>query len=125
MRQYDNEDYLRAEHLLKDGVYRAFEVEIEEVLTGCPLTKRLQPTEGYALKFKGADRVLGLGMTNFSLCCAITGDSDPETWVGKSVRLEVRKVRDRKATQPAIRIIPPQGTEMRSGLLRELGSRYE
>ena len=124
--KYNNEEYLRAEHLLKDGKYKSVQLPIEAVLEGCPLQKKLEPTQGFAIRFKGATKVLGLGTTNFSLACASTGESDPAKWIGKTLRIEVRKVRGKTkgTTQPAIRIIPPDGTEIRSGLAKELGESY-
>ncbi len=124
--KYANEEYLRAEHLLKDGRYLSCSLEVESVVEGCPLQRKLKPSQGYGLRFKGKGKILGLGATNFSLMCAVAGDSDPSTWAGKVVRLEVRRVRAQTGgTQPAIRIIPPDGTELRSGLVKELGERYE
>jgi hypothetical protein len=125
--KFTNEQYLRAEHLLVDGQYKAFVMEIAGVLTDAPLQRKLQSTKGLALKFAKTDKVLGLGQTNESLITVIAGDSRPEKWVGLKVRLEVRKVRKAGGggTQPAIRIIPPVGTELRSGLAKELGESYE
>jgi hypothetical protein len=125
--KYQNEEYLRAEHLLKDGKYRTVQLPIEAVIEDCPLQRKLEPSKGYAIRFKGATKVLGLGTTNFSLVCASIGESDPANWIGKTLRIEVRKVRGKTkgTTQPAIRIIPPDGTELRSGLIKELGERYE
>lgn len=123
--KYANEEYLRAEHLLKDGLYKSFSLQIEDVIEGCPLQRKLKSTQGYGIRFKGATKILGLGPTNFSLLCAATGESDPALWVGKTVRIEVRKVRSQAGgTQPAIRVMPPDGTELRSGLIKELGEAY-
>jgi hypothetical protein len=124
--KYANEEYLRAEHLLKDGKYRTVQLPIEAVIEGCPLQRKLKATQGFGLRFKGATKILGLGATNYSLVCASTGESDPANWIGKTIRIEVRRVRSQAGgTQPAIRIIPPDGTELRSGLIKELGERYE
>ena len=134
MTRYNDEPYIRAEDLLSGGRYVTAVCEIEAVLEGAPLTRRLRPMEGLALKLKGVSvpyrvletKVLGLGATNEGLCKAIFGDAKPATWVGKQITLEVRRVRGQRKgeTQPAIRIMPPAGTEMRSGLIRELGEAY-
>lgn len=125
MGKYNNESYLRAEDLLIGGKYHRAVLEIEDVLTGAPLTRRLKPVEGLALKFKGKDKVLGLGTTNESLCKVVFGDASPDKWRGKTVTIEVRRVRAKTGTQPAIRVIPLPGTELRSGLAREIGEAYE
>lgn len=133
VRKYINEPYLRAEHLLVDGRYKPFELVVCGVLTDAPLQRKLQAAKGVALVFqsqsgKPVEKVLGLGQTNESLMTVIAGDSRPEKWIGQKVRLEVRKVRKAErggGNQPAIRIIPPAGTELRSGLAKELGEQYE
>ena len=123
--KYNNEPYLRAEDLLVDGKYQSPTLEIEAVVYGCPLTRKLKPCEGLGLKFKGREKVLGLGTTNESLMKVIAGDARPESWNGKKITLEVRMVQGQQKgeTQPAIRIIPPSGTVMRSGLVRQLGAK--
>lgn len=131
--KYTNEPYLRAEHLLVNNAYKAFELKVVAVLTDAPLQRKLQSCKGVALKFESMDgkpvgKVLGLGSTNESLMTVIAGDSRHEQWVGKKVRLEVRQVRSAErggGKQPAIRIMPPPGTEIRSGLAKELGESYE
>jgi hypothetical protein len=126
MGKYNDEPYLRSEDLLRDGKYLGATLEIEDVLEGAPITRKLKPIQGLALKFKGRDKVLGLGATNEALCKTIFGDTRHQTWIGKSVTIAVRRVRGMRKgeTQPAIRIIPPPGTEVRSGLARELGEAY-
>lgn len=125
MDKYNGEDYLRAEHLLKGGKYQTMTLEIENVLEGCPMMRQKQKYEGLGLKFKGAKKVLGLVKTNESLCSAACGESKPEDWIGRKVTLEVREVRDPNGgTTPAIRIIPPKGTAIRTGLVRHLGKAY-
>lgn len=126
MAEYNDEPYLRSEDLLVGGKYVTATVEIEEVLEGCPLTRKLKEHKGIALKLKGKEKVLGLGLTNEQLLKVVCGDCRPSEWKGKTIKLEVRKVRGktRGTTQPAIRIMPPPGTEMRSGLIKELGESY-
>lgn len=127
MRRYNDEAYLRSEDLLRDGKYLTVTLEIEDVLEGAPLTRKLKPVEGFALKFKGKEKVLGLGTTNEALCKTIFGDARPQAWIGKQITLAVRKVRGLRkgTTQPALRLIPPVGTEIRQGLARELGDAYD
>lgn len=126
VKPYNDEPYLRAEDLLVDERYSTFTLEIVAVLSGAPLTRRLRPVTGYALAFKGCQKVLGLGATNEALIKVITGDSRPAKWIGRTVTLEVRRVRSARKgeTQPAIRLMPKVGTEMRSGLKKELGDAY-
>ena len=122
MIKYTNQAYLRAEDLLKGGVYVSRELEVEDIVTDCPLQRKQKLFHGIGLKFKGAEKVLGLGVTNEGLMKVICGDADPKTWVGHKVKLEVRRVKKAGGgTQPAIRIIPEKGTELRSGLVKELG----
>lgn len=125
MDKYTNEPFLRSEHLLRDGNYVSPTVEVEAILTDVPLMRKKKAYNGIALKFAKSDKVLGLGITNESLMNVICGDSQPEKWVGKKVKLEVREVNNANGgTEPAIRIMPPAGTKMRSGLARQLGAAY-
>lgn len=126
MKKYTTEVFLRSEHRLKDGAYIDRECVIEDVLTDVPLMRKQKAFAGIALKFKDMDEVLGLGITNHSLVIVICGDRRPETWIGKTVTIEVREVRSLTGgTEPAIRIMPPKGTVMRSGLVRQLGESYK
>jgi len=122
---YNNEDYMRSEDLLRDGKYITFTGKIEAVIDGCPLTRRLKKVNGLGIKFVGAHKILGLGLSNESMLKAALGDARPDTWIGKEITLQVRKVRAQSGTQPAIRIMPPKGMEIRSGLAKELGTAYE
>lgn len=127
LQRWNNEDYLRSEDMLREGKYIPRTLKIEAVIEGCPLTRRLKKVEGLALKFAGANKILGLGLTNEALVKAITGDARPEKWIGCEVTLAVRRVRSATGGdgQPAIRIMPPKGMAIRSGLAKELGEAYE
>lgn len=125
MDKYNGEEYLKSEHLMKENAYQTWTLEIENVLEGCPMMRGNKKYEGLGLKFKGAKKVLGLVKTNESLCIVTCGDANPEKWIGHKVTLEVREVRDVSGgTTPAIRIIPPKGTSIRTGLVRHLGKTY-
>jgi len=39
------------------------------------------------LAFKGADKKLGLNVTNGQIIEAVTGDADPDNWIGKTITL--------------------------------------
>lgn len=124
--KYNDEPYLRSEDLLIDGVYKTITAKIESVLTEAKLNRRNKTYLGFALKFEGKEKVLGLGLTNESLLKAITGDARPEKWIGHTVTLEVREVRSATGgTEPAIRIMPEKGTRLRSGLIRQLGGEWK
>ena len=126
MVKYTNEAYLRAEDMLRGGEYQSMELEIADVVTECPLMRKNATFNGIGLAFKGASKVLGLGITNESLVKVVTGESNPKEWIGKKVTLEVREVRAATGgTTPAIRIIPKDGTKMRANLSKQLGKRYE
>ena len=123
MTQYTNEPYLRAEHLLRDGNYLKPTLKVIDVLEGAPLTRKLKPYAGIALKFENQAKVLGLGQTNESLMACVCQDATPSSWIGRSIVIEVREVRSpRGGTEPAIRIMPQEACSMRGGLFRELGN---
>jgi len=120
--KYTNEPYLRAEHLLRDGNYLRPTLTVVAVLEGAPLTRKLKPYAGLALKFEGQATVLGLGQTNESLMACVCQDATPASWIGRSIVIEVREVRSPSGgTEPAIRIMPQEAVPMRSGLAREMG----
>lgn len=123
---YTNEPFLRSEHLLRDKQYVSPKLTIKAVLTGVPLMRKNKTYLGVALQFEKLEQVLGLGVTNESLMCVIAGDGKHDKWIGVVVTLEVREVNSVSGgTEPAIRIMPPKGTKMRSGLLRQLGKKID
>ena len=105
-RTYKDEPYLRAEHLLRDGKYKAATVEIADVVYDCPGKKGDKDKMMKGLAFVGSDKVLGLNTTNESLVCWQTGDNRPDKWIGKKIQLVVRLVRNKKLEEPAIRVWP-------------------
>jgi hypothetical protein len=105
-RQFKDEQYLRAEHLLKDGKYQAVTVEIADVVWNCPIKKGDKDTTTLGVAFVGSDKVLGLNRTNDSLICLQTGHGKPESWIGHKIQLVVRLVRNKKVEEPAIRVWP-------------------
>lgn len=105
-RTYNDEPYLRAEHLLRDGKYQAVTVEIADIVYECPSKKGDRDGIMKGLAFVGTDKVLGLKPTNESLLCIQTGNGKPESWIGHKIQLVVRIVRNKKLVEPAIRIWP-------------------
>jgi hypothetical protein len=123
---YTNEPFMRSEHLLRGGKYASPTCKVSAVLTGVPLMRKNKSYQGIALQFEGQTKVLGLGVTNESIMAVVAGDSNPQAWIGVAVKIEVREVNSASGgTEPAIRIIPPAGTKMRSGLVRQLGKKIE
>ncbi len=126
MKKYTNEPFLRSEHLMTNGNYRSVAVEVLDVLSGVPLMRKNKSFPGVALAVTGFDKVLGLGITNESLMAVVCGDADYDKWKGKTIQLEVREVNSATGgTEPAIRIMPPNGCKIRSGLARQLGKSIE
>jgi hypothetical protein len=103
--KYNGEQYLRAEHLLRDGKYIAAQVKISGIVEGCPLNNG---KETMGLAFEKSDKVLGLNKTNYNMLCWELGDGIPQLWVGKSVLLVVRLIWNKKLKlhEPAVRIWP-------------------
>lgn len=91
-RQYADEQYLRAEHLLHDGKYRAVTVEISDVVWGCKVKKGDKDAVTIGLAFKGSDKVLGLNRTNEGMVCHVTGQGNHDKWIGHKIQLVVRLV---------------------------------
>jgi len=112
LRTYANEEYLRAENLLKNGRYLTTRVTVSDIVKACPKgggkddkqTKRKM----LGLAFEGKDRVLGLNATNYGVMCWEHGEGNPIEWVGKKVTLSVRLYYNKKTKvlEPAIRILP-------------------
>lgn len=105
-RQYNDEPYLRAEHLLRNGRYQSAVVEIAAVVLNCPVKKGDKDKLTKGVAFVGTDKVLGLNVTNESLICFQVGEGKPEKWVGHKIQLVVRLVRNKKLMEPAIRVWP-------------------
>lgn len=109
-RQYKDEPYLRAEHLLRDGKYHSVIVEIADVIWNCPGKKGDKDKLMKGLSFVGTDKVLGLNATNESLVCLQTGHGNPDKWAGNKIQLVVRLVPryvgKTKVEEPAIRVWP-------------------
>jgi len=126
MTTYTNETFLRSEHLLRDGKYVSPKLTVKAVLSCVPLMRKNKAYQGIALVFEKQEKVLGLGATNESLMAVATGESSFEKWIGQAIVLEVREVNSAGGgTEPAIRIRPPDGVKMRSGLTKQLGKRIE
>ncbi len=68
-RFFKDEQYLRAEHLLRDGKYQAVIVEIADIIWNCPIKKGDKETTTIGVTFAGSEKVLGLNRTNESLIC--------------------------------------------------------
>ncbi len=119
---YTNEPFLRSEHLMRGGDYLSPKLKVAGVISEVPLMRKNKAFKGIALAFEGQEKVLGLGVTNESLMAVVTGESNSAKWIGATVTLEVREVNNASGgTEPAIRIMPEQGTKIRSGLVRQLG----
>lgn len=104
--KFNQHKYLRAEHLLKDGRYLAATVKISHIVDECPIKRGDQEGQTTGVMFAGSEKVLGLNHTNHSQLCWELGDGKPEAWVGKTVSLVVRLVRNKKVLEPAIRVWP-------------------
>lgn len=107
-RFYNDEPYLRSEHLLKGGKYNAVSVEIEDIVHDCPGKKGDKDKIMLGLAFKNATKILGLNKTNESLVCIEAGSGNPADWIGKKIMLVVRLIPNKrqKTEEPAIRIWP-------------------
>jgi len=106
LRKYNGEIYLRAEHLLKQGKYIAAKVTIADIVEDCPIKRGDKDGSTIGLLFEKSDKVLGLNHSNFSLVCWELGEGKPADWIGKSITLCVRLVRNKKLFEPAIRVWP-------------------
>jgi hypothetical protein len=104
--KYTNQTYLRAEHLLKGGKYATVKVTIEDIIEDCPIKRGETTSTTIGLAFSKSDKILGLNKTNHSLACWELGEGRPQDWIGKSLVLCVRLVRNKKIVEPAIRIWP-------------------
>jgi len=104
--KFNGEQYLRAEHLLRNGKYVAAKVKVCGVIEDCPIKRGDKDGSTIGLRFENSDKVLGLNRTNHSLICWETGEGKPERWVGHTITLVVRLVRNKKLLEPAIRIWP-------------------
>lgn len=107
-RTYNDEPYLRSEHLLKNGKYHAVSVEIEDIVHDCPGKNGEKDKIMMGLAFKNATKILGLNKTNESLVCIETGSGNPTDWIGKKIMLVVRLIANKrqKTVEPAIRVWP-------------------
>ena len=107
-RPYNDDPYLRSEHLFRDGKYIAVKVTIDKVVTNCPGKKGNKDTIMLGVAFTNSDKVLGLNRTNESLICWETGEGNRKKWVGKEITLCVRLIEDKrkKVKEPAIRVWP-------------------
>ena len=104
--KYTDQVYLRAEHLLKGGRYATVKVTIENIIEDCPIKRGDKDASTIGLAFQKSDKILGLNRTNHSLVCWELGEGRPQDWVGKSITLVVRLVRNKKVVEPAIRVWP-------------------
>lgn len=122
-RTYKDEQYLRSEHLLRDGKYQSVVVTIADIVWDCPIKKGDKESTTKGLAFIGSEKVLGLNRTNESNVCLETGEGKPESWIGKKIQLVVRLVRNKKVEEPAIRVWPskpiPRG-QVRDQMGREI-----
>ena len=104
--KYNDQPYLRAEHLLKHGKYIAAKVTIEDIVEDCPIKRGDKDGQTIGLSFAKSDKILGLNKTNYSLVCWELGEGKPQDWIGKQITLVVRLVRNKKLNEPAIRVWP-------------------
>jgi hypothetical protein len=104
--KYTDQTYLRAEHLLRNGKYIAAKVTIEDIVEDCPIKRGDKDGVTIGLAFAKSDKILGLNKTNYSLVCWELGEGKPQDWIGKQITLVVRLVRNKKLTEPAIRVWP-------------------
>jgi len=114
-RVYKSDQYLRSEHLLRDGKYVAVNWTIKDVVYDCPkkkMGKEKGDSDGGMAKMTGIEfnesngKVLGLNVTNESMVCWVTGQGTPSQWVGHKIMLVVRLIKNRQKNvmEPAIRV---------------------
>jgi len=60
------------------------------------------------IRFKGAQKSLGLNVTNATIIEAVTGESDPDKWAGKKIVLRRAMCRD----DECIRVDLPEGAKL-------------
>lgn len=108
MRPYNDEPYLRAEHILHKGKYTARRVEIADVIFSCIGQKGTKTKKMNGIAIKGSDKVLGLNATNESVISWDLGEAFSDAWVGRSIMIVARLVYDKKEKRdiPALRVWP-------------------
>ncbi len=118
--------FLYAEDLLKNQQFQTVTVQIAQVIEPNKITAANgKIVNKYCLKFVGKEKILALCKTNASMIHFTTGDPPGESWVGKSITLQVRNVEAFGETVLAIRVIPPSGTRVRKTILERLGTKAE
>lgn len=117
--------YLYAEDLIRGGDYVDATVTIEQVIPPNTITtqgKKLIPH--HTLKFVGKDKLFVLcAKVNQRLLPIVTGEAQPEKWVGHKITLQVRIVEAFGSQVPALRIVPPAGTLIRKSLKDRMGKK--
>jgi hypothetical protein len=119
-------EYLYSEDLLHKQTYVTADVTIEEVIQpGTLTTKDKRKIDKWSLRFVGKSKILVLCKTNASILHHVIGDAPGPSWVGKSIKLQVRVVEAFGAQVTAIRVIPPTGCMIRKSLIQRLGTKAE
>lgn len=82
-------------------------------ISGYKMMKAYNPgehetNEMLCLSFKGGKKALGLCNTNGHIIESVTGESDPDNWIGKKITLRVAEC---KGT-PCVRVDAPDGMSM-------------
>ena len=117
--------YLYAEDLIRGGDYNEATVTIEQVIPAGTLQTANKKTIPHpTLKFAGKDKLFVLcAKVNQRMMPIVTGESQPEKWVGHKITLQVRIVEAFGQQVPALRIVPPLGTMIRKSLSDRLGKK--
>ena len=118
--------YLYSEDLLHKQRYKTVEVEITEVIPpGTLKTADNRLIDKWSVRFKGKDKIFVLCKTNVGILHHVLGDAPGPSWVGQTIKLQVRIVEAFGDQVTAIRVIPPTGCMIRKSLLKRLGTKAE
>lgn len=104
-----------------NDVYGGNYLKAEDLKGGTPLVtiesvdmKKFDDGAKLIIKFEGKDKSLVCNSTNASIIEEVTGEKDTDDWVGKTIRLQVKKVEFKGGLVPAIRVmmddLPPRRT---------------
>lgn len=115
--------FLYADDLLKDGVFREVTLKISEIhQPGTLFSADKKPVEKIALGFTGTDKKLVLNNTNERLVRMATGSTKSDGWTGHKVTLyPVSGNWFGEKNVPAIRIRTPEGMPVQMAVRKQLG----
>ena len=120
----DRQQFLYAEDLIAKGNFQTVKVRVAEVLApGTLQTADKKLIDKTTLRFEGKDKALILCKTNEQVMRYVTGQGDPEGWVGKEITLEVRSISAFGGQNIAIRVMPHEGMMIRKAIVERLGQK--